>query len=820
MKKHYLSLVVILLLVGLSSIGSSAQLSFSPKMKPSPDGLWQTVNEVSLKASPEIQQQRQIVPAVYRVVQLDHKVLNRLLAQAPMEFTDAARQSPLMMTLPRPDGSFARFHIQESPMMEPELARQVPDIKTYAGYGIDDPTATVRMDWTPSGFHAMILSTEDTVYIDPYRPGDTKTYISYFKHDLMPDPTDHVRCFWEPSLQLPLPAHTEKIQQTGETLRTLRLALAATGEYTAFYGGTKQGALNGMTSTLNRVNGIYERDLAIRLVLIGRQLDIIYTDGNTDPYTNNDPGTLVDENQANLDMVIGDANYDMGHVFSTASGGVGGAGPCITGRKAIGATGLPRPQGDPFDIDFVAHEMIHQFNGGHTFNAEISTGGNSCDRANRSPRSAYEPGSGSTVASYAGICGCADYQRNSDDYFNGNSIDEYLNYFANIAQFGGTDCTRSIPTGNRPPTVNGGPDINVAVNTPFTLTATGSDPDGDVITYCWEQYDLGNPSGCLPDLDDGSRPIFRSFRPTTSPSRTFPSMMPPPPGESLPTTMRTMTFRCTVRDNRGGVAKATMRVRVGQGGGNDQTTVALTSGVAQTGTAPAPTTGGFNLAPTQYTIQVPSGATQVKIDLNPAGPQNVDLYVRFGQRVVTQPMVMLDYTAQSAGPGGSESLTITPTSPVPLRSGSYFIAINNFGPGAATFNVTATVTTGGGGGGDPNTVALTSGVAQAGTIAAPQPGGAVLGTTQYTIQVPAGASQLRIDLNGNPDVDLYVRFGQRITIQNGAAVADFRSEGPFGVETIIVSPATFPTLRTGTYYIAVGNFGPGAATFNVMATVQ
>jgi hypothetical protein len=817
MNKQHLSLVLILSLIGLSSIGLSAQPTQPVKLKQSPAGLWQDIDEAALMAAPEIQQQRQIVPTVYRTVQLDQKSFKRRLATAPMEFTEAAKATPLVMTLPLPDGTFAQFRLQESPMMEPELARQVPDIKTYSGYGIDDPTATARFDWTPAGFHAMVLSTGDTVYIDPYRTGDTKTYISYYKRNLKRDASRMPQCLWDPASLLPIPAGEAKVQQTGDILRTLRLALAATGEYTAFYGGTKQGALAGITTTLNRVNGIYERDLSIRLVLIGRELDIIYTNPNTDPYTNDDPSTMADENQANLDMVIGDANYDMGHVFGTAGGGVGGAGPCLSGRKAIGATGVEAPQGDPFDVDFVAHEMIHQFNGGHTFNAQIE--GNNCSEANRSPMSAYEPGSGSTVASYAGTCGCADYQQSSDDYFNGNSIDEFLNYFANIAEFGGADCTARIPTGNRPPTVTAVADMTVPPNTPFTLTATGSDPDGQAITYCWEEYDLGNPSACLPDTDDGSRPIFRSFRPTTSPSRTFPSAMPPPPGESLPTTMRTMTFRCTVRDNRGGVAYATTRVRIGGGGGGGgQNTVALTSGVPQSGMVPAPQ-GGPVLSPTQYTIQVPTGATQLRIDLNPTGPQDLDLYVRFGQRVVTQPMFMLDYTSQMAGPGGSESLTITPASAIPLRSGTYFIAVNNFGPGAANFNLTATVTTGGGGG-DPNTVALTSGVPQSGSIPAPTPGFVLVGTTQYTIQVPAGAAQLTVNLSGNPDVDLYVRFGQRITIQNGNIVADFISESTTGNETIVIVPGSSPPLQAGTYYIAVGNFGPGPATYNVTATVQ
>ncbi len=252
-------------------------------------------------------------------------------------------------------------------------------------------------------------------------------------------------------------------------------------------------------------------------------------------------------------------------------------------------------------------------------------------------------------------------------------------------------------------------------------------------------------------------------------------------------------------------------------GGN---TVALTSGVPQTGSVPAPQQpGGGVLGETQYTIQVPSGATQLKVDLR--GNQDVDLFVRFGSRIVLQgggPVA--DFKSETTS--NEESITVTPSSSPALQAGTYYIAVGNFGSGAANITVTATV-----GGGPPppppggNTVALTSGVPQTGSVPAPQqPGGGVLGETQYTIQVPSGATQLKVDLRGNQDVDLFVRFGARIVLQGGGPVADFKSETTSNEESITVTPSSSPALQAGTYYIAVGNFGAGAANITVTATVN
>jgi hypothetical protein len=188
MNKHFQRLILILLMGGLSAVGWPVQSAQNAPMKKSPDGLWQDIDEAPLLASEKIQKQRQIVPDVYRTVRLNRKALRRRLAQAPKEFTEAAKTTQVVISLPLPDGAFAQFSIQETQVRSPELAQQSPGLKTYSGHGIDDPTATVRCDWSPAGFHAMVLSTGETVYIDPYRRGDTKTYISYYKRDLKRDP--------------------------------------------------------------------------------------------------------------------------------------------------------------------------------------------------------------------------------------------------------------------------------------------------------------------------------------------------------------------------------------------------------------------------------------------------------------------------------------------------------------------------------------------------------------------------------------------------------------------------------------------------------
>jgi hypothetical protein len=523
------------------------------------DGLWTDVDGDSLAAPAPGTGERLIVPKAFRTVTLDLAAFRALAADAPLEFTSAASQR---MMLPMPDGSFASFAIEESPIMDAFFAAQLPDVKTYRAVGIDDPAATGRLDITPAGFHGLILSEAGTLYIDPYRRGDTAHYISYWRRDyeraaaIAPFHCDFANenaGRRNAELSAGGRKRAAALAANGAALRTYRLALACTGEYAQFYGGTVAGAQAGMVTTINRVNAIYESELSVRMTMVANS-SICFTNAATDPYSNTDSDLAA--NQSTIDGNIGSANYDIGHLFGTGGGGVASLGVvCSNGLKARGLTGSGSPIADAFDVDYVAHEMGHQFGADHTFNGTTS----SCGGGNRWAPDAYEVGSGSTIMAYAGICGADDLQPHSDPYFHTRSFDEIVSFIA------GTGCPVQSATGNSAPSVNAGPASTIPMSTPFYLTGSATDPEGDPLTYCWEEFDLG--TAAPPNTDNGNRPILRSFNPVGAAVRTFPRLADlinnvTTFGESLPTTTRTMTFRLTARDGRGGVNYAPRSVAV------------------------------------------------------------------------------------------------------------------------------------------------------------------------------------------------------------------------------------------------------------------
>jgi sugar lactone lactonase YvrE len=551
--------------VVLGCVFLTSDIPLGPASARAQDQLWQelpsgSVDALSVNRQPS--QQFWSAPRQYRAFQLNEAVLAGLLTAAPMDFTEAAKDPQNEIPLPMPDGPFARFRFVESPIMAPELAAQFPEIKTYRGWKVDDPTVTMRFARTSGGFHAIVLSPEGAAYITPLMRDDTRTHVSYFTRDAGGEAGacsagSGLRAPGSPgpgaSRQSERPAERLAEQPAaaapvGPTLRTFRLAVAATAEYTNAVGGSIASAMsNGIIPTVNNVAAVYQRELAVSFTLVGNNSSVIFTNPLTDPYTNGNTNQLIDENQATLDRLIGPGAYDIGHVFDlNSAGGLASFGVvCDDGNEGRGTSGSLLPIGAAFDL-LVAHEFGHQFGAAHTFNGTLGT----C-ATNLSSDSAYEPGSGSTIMSYPGQCGTDNIQGFRDAYFNGRSLAAMADYIDNHA-----GCAMTSGTNNTPPSVTPPfPPLGYYIipgQTPFALTASATDAEDTNLTYCWEGIDHGSPGP--PTGDRGDNPLFRSWLPSTTGTRTFPRMIDllngvTTLGETLPTTDRLMTFIVTVRDN-------------------------------------------------------------------------------------------------------------------------------------------------------------------------------------------------------------------------------------------------------------------------------
>ena len=575
-----------------------ALISFSQS-----NSIWKREQSIAVNSKVKTSNKAIKSPQVYT---LNIKKLREELVKAPKR-SDFSKKSNVIISFPTSEGTFKNYRIIEASNFDPELQAKYPDIRSYAGQGIEDPSEVIRFSVSPQGLQSMTLSAnQKATFIEPYTKD--ALYYTVFDRSQKGITDDDFVCEVTNDMNKTLNKGISSTLKNADDgiLRTYRLAMSATGEYTAYHGGTKAAALAAINATITRVNGIYETDFNVTLILIANTDAVIYTNSSTDPYgstTSNYNSQL----QSTLTSVIGESNYDIGHLVANLqnNGNAGCIGcVCTNGQKGSGWTSHTVPEGDNFDVDYVAHEMGHQFGANHTwtFNGSEGTGAQ------------MEPGSGSTIMGYAGITGATfDVQPHSDPYFHAKSIQQVTDYIK------GTSCQTNTNTGNAVPTVNAGNDYTIPKGTPFVLAGTATDANSvDVLTYCWEQYDQNSAVTKLPSTTATAGVAFRSYLPTTDNKRYFPNLSVVKTGatswtwEAVPNVARTLNFRLTVRDNK-----------AGGGANNSDDMIVSVNGTAGPFLVNSPNTSVvWNVGTTQSVTWAVAGTTA-----NGVNAANVDIFL-------------------------------------------------------------------------------------------------------------------------------------------------------------------------------------------------
>lgn len=504
-----------------------------------------------------------------RLLTLDTNQMQLFLnTSAPSSALSRSASSRKQITLPLPDGRQISVEYKNSVILPELLAKKFPEIKTFKLIP-DENIFSGTIDITPNGFHAMLqMHDGEVIFIDPTYTdtryvdvtGHSNQYASYRKQDqsidhninhnapghqcLLDDHSSDAFNKLSPSIAPLSKMQSREDQRSVQHLLRYRIAIAATGEYTALKGG-KSRALSAIATTLNRVNQVYEQDLGIHLSLVENNDEIIFEDKDSDPYTSTNTSSLITINQGVINRIIGVQNYDLGHLFSTSGGGLAVIGSaCNDNSKAKGMSGTSNPGSDSFSLDFVAHEIGHQLGATHTFNSSEGL----CAGRTRSASTAFEPGSGSTIMSYAGICGSDNIQSHVDAMFHIGSIEQIRNFTQNG---NGSRCGIRATLNNEPPRPNAGSNYVIPANTPFELKGHANDPEGDRLVYAWEQVDVGTSSA--ESEDTGNNALFRAHLPNRSSSRTFPPLEnllyhQTTRGENLPIRDRTLRFKLVAQD--------------------------------------------------------------------------------------------------------------------------------------------------------------------------------------------------------------------------------------------------------------------------------
>lgn len=503
----------------------------------------------SAEVNPSIQEEYIVEAEEAAYFTTDLESIRNVLQEAPLQGKKNSIGLKKVIELPLSDGSMQRFYIAESPVMQSGLQAKYPDIRTYKGYAIDNPLMNVRLDINKTSIHAAIHSTEKITYIDPQ--GDN-LYVSYDVNtvDYNMDPNipfcgvdhDHEHAHETHSTNYSRKVSTETIP-----IHQYRVAIACTGEF-GKWKGTKEKALADIVTGVNRMNQIFENELSMRLVIVDDNDKLFFFDKNTDPYTNTSSGgAMISINTNVINGIIGSDAYDLGHVYSRSCdvGGIAALSSMCTNIKGNGCTCHYRNDIDYMAASVTAHEIGHQMSAQHTFN-------NCTGDGNEALANGFEPGSGSTIMSYGGLCGSNNVVQRGDDHYHNASLTEIYNHLRNGGIADG--CAEKIPTENVAPVIklDYKNDFYIPTETYFFLEGSATDANNDPLTYSWEQMNagqlspLGNPKPNAPN--------FRCFKPTEKPYRFFssPKYILANIGhrtEVMPKNEKQMKFNFVVRDN-------------------------------------------------------------------------------------------------------------------------------------------------------------------------------------------------------------------------------------------------------------------------------
>ena len=502
---------------------------------------WSRISTTKKSANSSLQNLKE---GKYTVLSLDENSFKEELAGVKLRNSNKTGEEKVVW-FPDEKGSLIAFTVYEAPVLAPELSALYPQIKSYIGFGVKEQVR-VRFSVSENEVkHMMTFAGGRVVFMEKYAKNSNE-YISYTRGARTS--VAEMNC----TTKVPKPSKKTSYKALRDvndrTLRTFELAVSTTGEYTVFHGGTVAGALAAINATVTRINEVYEIDLGMSFLVISETSSVIFTDPDTDPYESSGLNTAV---QNVLTTQIGEANYDVGHLFHLAdnNGNAGCIGcVCDDGLKGSAFSATNSPTGDIFDIDYVSHELGHQFGANHTWSFDSEgTGVN------------MEPGSGTTIMGYAGITGPDDVQPNSDPYFHYASIDQITDYIFT------TSCADETPLANNPPVANAGNDYIIPTGTAFLLEGSATDPDGDNLTYTWEQADDGIVGSFDFGPDNARGANFRSLPPSTNPNRYFPRLSRILSGnltqsnpsineawETVSNVGRDLNFALTVRDNATG----------------------------------------------------------------------------------------------------------------------------------------------------------------------------------------------------------------------------------------------------------------------------